>query len=334
MNAKQVSLAVVAAFAAVVVLGAPVSATAGVQFGASGKSYASSAVTCVADPTTNQLGPMVEVGLLNAKRTTSASVSLDGTFVATVTGSNPATNVWLDDGATNTVVVAFSRKSADSYQFVVPSGMCAPDTSGNTFSPDGTLEYGASGKSYATVASGCALDPATGSARPFVNLFDNGTYVLNVSVNGVPLTQLGAPRPHAPVFLSAGPNVISVANGSLSIDWYIRDGGAGVCAIGNTFSPDGTLEYGASGKSYATVAAGCAFNPATGRAQPFVNLFDNGTYVLNVSVDGVPLTQLGATRPHTPVFLKAGLNTISAANGSLSTDYYYRDGGDGACVLP
>jgi len=334
MNAKKVSLMVAAGFAALVAFGSPVSAAAAVQVGASGKSYASSAVTCVADPTTNQPGPMVEVGLLNAKRTTSASVSLNGTFVTTVTGTNPAANVWLVDGATNTVVVAFSRKSADSYQFVVPSGMCSPDTSGNTFSPDGTLEYGASGKSYATVTSGCALNPATGSAQPFVNLFDNGTYVLNVSVNDVPLTQLGATRPHTPVFLSAGPNVISVANGSLSTDWYVRNGGAGVCAIGNTFSPDGTLEYGASGKSYATVAAGCAFNSATGLVQPYVNLFDNGTYVLNVSVNGVPLTQLGATRPHTPVFLNAGLNVISAANGSLSTDYYYRDGGDGTCVLP
>ena len=330
MNAKKVSLPVAAGFAALVA----VSAAAGVQVGASGKSYASSAVTCVVDPATNQLAPMVEVGLLNAKRTTSAGVSLNGTFVTTVTGANPAANVWLAEGATNTVVVAFSRKSADSYEFVVPPGMCSPDTSGNTFSPDGTLEYGASGKSYATVTSGCALNPATGSAQPFVNLFDNGTYVLNVSVNGVPLTQLGATSPHTPVFLSAGPNVISVANGSLSTDWYVRDGGAGICAIGNTFSPDGTLEYGASGKSYATVTSGCALDPATGTARPFVNLFDNGTYVLNVSVNGVPLTQLGATRPHTPVFLSAGPNVISVANGSLSTDYYYRDGGDGTCVLP
>jgi hypothetical protein len=334
MRAKLVSSSVTAGFAALLTLASPVSAAAAVQIGASGKSYASSAVTCVADPTTNQLAPMVEVGLLNAKRTTSATVSLDGTFVTTVTGANPAVDVRLADGATNTVVVAFSKRSADSYQFVVPTGMCSPDTSGNTISPDGTLEYGASGKSYATVTSGCALDPATGSARPFVTLFDNGSWVLNVSVNGVPLTQLGATRPTTPIFLSAGPNAISVANGSVSTDWYVRDGGAGVCAIGNTFSPDGTLEYGASGKSHATVDAGCALNPATGGAQPFVNLFDDGTYVLNVSINGAPLTQLGATRPHTPVFLLAGSNVISAANGSLSTDLYYRDGGNGACVLP
>jgi hypothetical protein len=33
------------------------------------------------------------------------------------------------------------------------------------------------------------------------------------------------------------------------------------------------------------------------------------------------------------VFLSAGWNVISAANGSLSTDYYLRDGGNGTCVL-
>jgi hypothetical protein len=103
---------------------------------------------------------------------------------------------------------------------------------------------------------------------------------------------------------------------------------------GNFFSPDGTLEYAASGKSYATVTAGCAFNPATRQAQPFVNLFDNGSFLLNVSVNGVPLTQLSARRPHTPVFLRAGQNVISAANGKLSTDYYVRNGGTGSCVLP
>ena len=333
MNMKRVPI--VAQLVAVVALSSPALAASSVQVGASGKTYASSAVTCVTDPTTNQPAPVVEVGLLNPKRTTSATVSLNGTLVTTLTGANPAADIWLSYGATNTVVVALSKKSADSYEFVVPSGMCSvPDTSGNTFSPDGTLEYGASGKSYTTVTSGCALNPATGLGQPFVNLFDNGGYVLNVSVNGVPLTQLSASHPNTPVFLDAGSNILSVANGSLSTDWYVRDGGVGACVVGNTFSPDGTLEYGASGKSYATVDAGCALNPATGLAQPFVNLFDNGSYVLNVSIDGVPFTQLSASRLHTPVFLSAGVHVVSAANGTLSTDYYYRDGGDGSCVLP
>jgi hypothetical protein len=101
----------------------------------------------------------------------------------------------------------------------------------------------------------------------------------------------------------------------------------------NYFSADGTLEYAASGKSYATVVPGCAVSPKTGQPQPYVNLFDNGSFLLNVSVNGVPLTQLSARRPRTPVFLSAGLNVISAANGVLSTDYYVRNGGDGHCVL-
>jgi hypothetical protein len=110
--------------------------------------------------------------------------------------------------------------------------MCAlPDTSGNTFSADGTLEYAASNKSYATVTPGCALNPVTGLAQPYVHLIDNGDYLLNVSVNGEALTQLSPSRPHTPVFLSAGLNVISAANGYLTVDYYVRDGGDGMCAL-------------------------------------------------------------------------------------------------------
>jgi hypothetical protein len=112
----------------------------------------------------------------------------------------------------------------------------------------------------------------------------------------------------------------------------VADGGRPRDTGGNTFS--GGVEYGASGKSSATVTPGCALNAATGRPQPYINLFDNGSYLLNVSVNNVPLTQLGTTRPHTPVFLSAGLNVIAAANASLSTDYYVRDGGTGTCTLP
>jgi hypothetical protein len=175
--------------------------------------------------------PVVEAGLFNPKRNASATVSLNGAPVETVTSDNPATNVWLADGS-NTVVVALNKKTADSYVFTVQPGICAlPDTSGNTFSADGTLEYAASGKSYATVTPGCALNPNTGQAQPYVHLVDNGNYLLNVSVNGVPLTQLSATRPHTPVFLSAGVNVISAANGSISIDYYVRDGGSGSCTL-------------------------------------------------------------------------------------------------------
>jgi len=202
-----------------------------VQIGESGKTYASSAVSCATDPGTGTLSPVVDAGLFNPKANTQGTVSLNGVFVATVTAADPAAKVWLADNA-NTVVVALRKKSADSYSFDVQPGMCdLPDTSGNTLSADGTLEYAASGKSYATVVPGCALNASTGLAQPYINLFDNGSYLLNVSVNGVPLTQLSASRPHTAVFLGAGQNVISAANGFVSVDYYVRDGGDGTCAL-------------------------------------------------------------------------------------------------------
>jgi hypothetical protein len=231
MKSKHILSSGAAAFVAGMMLSAPVWAATNVQIGASGKTYASSAVQCAANPTTGVQSPVVEAGLFNPKSGASATVSLNGASVAKVTTANPATNVWLADG-NNTVVVALNKKTADSYSFSIQPGMCAlPDTSGNTFSADGTLEYAASGKSYATVTPGCALNSATGLTQPYINLFDNGGYMLNVSVNGVPLTQLSATRPHTPVFLSAGQNVISAANGTLSIDYYVRDGGNGSCTL-------------------------------------------------------------------------------------------------------
>lgn len=230
MKSKKILSSGVAAFVAVVALGESVWAATTVQFGASGKTYASSVVQCAADPANGQQSPVIEAGLFNPATKASATVSLNRALVANVTAANPATNVWLADG-NNTVVVALSKKTADSYVFTVQPGMCTPDTSGNTFSSDGTLEYAASGKSYATVTPGCALNPATGQAQPYVHLVDNGNYLLNVSINGVPLTQLSATRPHTPVFLDAGQNVISAANGSLSIDNYVRDGGDGTCTL-------------------------------------------------------------------------------------------------------
>ena len=218
----------VSALVAIVALGGSAWAASPVQVGASGKTYASSVVQCVPDSTTGVLWPTIEAGLLNPKNNAKATVSLNGTFVATVTTDTPFASVRLADGD-NMVVVATSKRTADSYVFAVQPGECS--TSGNTFSTDGTLEFAASGKSYATVIPGCALNPATGQAQRYINLVDNGTYLLNVSVNGVPLTQLGATRPHTPVFLSAGLNVISAAYGTLSIDYYVRDGGDGMCTL-------------------------------------------------------------------------------------------------------
>jgi len=231
MKRSTTLLTSLAALAALAATGEMVSAATTIQLGTSGKTYASSTVQCATDPNTGQLAPMVQAGLLNPRRTTTADVALNGAPYDTLTSTNPVTELWLALGS-NTVIVALGRKTADTYQFSVPPEACVvPNTSGNTFSPDGTLEYGASGKSYATVSPGCALNASTGQPQPYVNLFDNGGYLLNVSVNGIPLTQLSTTRPHTPVFLIAGQNVISAANGSLSTDYYVRDGGSGSCTL-------------------------------------------------------------------------------------------------------
>jgi len=231
MQRKRFALSTVTAYAAFMALGTSAWATTTVQIGSSGKTYASSAVRCAADQVTGALSPMVEAGLFNPKSSASATVLLNSSPVANVTGAEPAAYVWLADGD-NTVLVALSRKTADAYKFTVQPGMCElPDTSGNTFSTDGTLEYAASGKSYTSVTPGCAWNPATGLAQPYVHLMDNGNYLLNVSVNGEALTQLSATRPLTPVFLSAGQNVISAANGYLTVDYYVRYGGDGTCTL-------------------------------------------------------------------------------------------------------
>ena len=218
---------------ALVALSTPALAVTGVQVGPSGKTYASAGVQCALNPTAG-MAPMVQAGLYNPKKGSSATVSLNGNDIATVTFLSPDASVWLANGV-NTVSVALGRRSVDTYSFdaslTFPNqpNICIPDTSANIVSGD--LEYAASGKSYATVTSGCALNPLTGHGQPYVHLFDNGTYLLNVSVNNTPLTQLGVSRPHTPVFLSAGLNVIAAANGSLSTDYYVRDGGTGTCAL-------------------------------------------------------------------------------------------------------
>lgn len=231
MNCSTSLLRAAAACLTVAALGNPAFAATTVQVGASGKTYASAAVQCATDPDTGMPAAMVEAGLFNPKRGTSASVSLNGTVLGTVTTASPSTTVWLPEGD-NTVVVALSRKTADAYAFTVAADRCTvPDTSGNTFSADGTLEYGASGKSSATVTPGCALNASTGRAQPYVHVFDIGGYLLNVSVNGIPLTQLSTTHPNTPVFLGAGMNVISVAYGSISNDYFVRDGGDGSCVL-------------------------------------------------------------------------------------------------------
>ena len=221
-------------FASVALLNTPVLAATGIQIGASGKTYASAEVQCALHPVTG-MAPFVQAGLYNPKANSTAVVSVNGDAISTVTFYSPDTNVWLANGI-NTVSLALKKNSIDYYSFdaslsfIGQPNICIPDTSGNTISGD--LEYAASQKSYTNVTSGCALNPATGQAQPFVNLYDNGLYLLNVSINNVPLTQLnGTSRTHTPVFLSAGLNVIAVVNGAETTDYFVRDGATGTCAL-------------------------------------------------------------------------------------------------------
>jgi hypothetical protein len=212
---------------------APATAAAGIQIGDSGSTYASAEWQCALHPV-NGLAPSVQAGLYQARKKARGTVSLDGGTVAKVSATRPDATVWLGNGP-GTVTVATGQE-ADSYAFdastVYPGqpNVCIPDSSGNTFVGD--LEYAASLKSYAVVTPGCAFNPLTGRAQPFVNLFDNGRYLLNVSVNNVPLTQLnGTTRTHVAIFLSPGLNVIAAANGALSTDHYLRDGATGACTL-------------------------------------------------------------------------------------------------------
>lgn len=218
----------------VLALAAPAQALTGVQVGPSGKTYASADLQCALHPLRG-MAPVVQAGLYNPRKTARGTVLLNGSAVASVSLVAPDAAVWLGNGV-ETVTVSLSRSVADSYGFdatVEHAGqpnVCIPDTRGNTVS--GGLETAASGKSSVTVVPGCAFNARTGLAQPYVNLFDNGAYLLNVSVNHVPLTQLdGRTRLHLPVFLSAGLNVISAANAALSTDHFVRDGGSGTCTL-------------------------------------------------------------------------------------------------------
>lgn len=211
----------------------PALAATGIQVGDSGKTYASAAWRCDLHPV-DGLAPVIQAGLYNPGRKSKGTVSLNGNTVAPVSASSPEATVWLGHGV-DTVSVA-TGKVMDSFMFDVSAtypgqlNACMPDTRANTV--NGDLEYAASLKSYAVVTPGCAFNAQTGHAQPVVNLFSNGRYLLNVSINNVPLTQLnGTTRTHVPVFLSPGLNVISAANGGLSTDNYVRDGGTGTCTL-------------------------------------------------------------------------------------------------------
>ena len=236
MNRDRESCLGLPALFAIVSLSIPVNAATGTQIGPSGKTYTSAEVQCALNPVTG-MAPMVQAGLYNPKRNDSATISLNGVDIATVSFFNPDFSVWLANGS-NTVAIQPKKNRVDTYVFdaslTYPGqlNMCIPDTSGNTLDLANGLETAASGKSYTTVVPGCALNGLTGMTQPYVTLFDNGAYLLNVSVNNLAVTQLdGVTRTFTHVFLSAGLNVISAGNAALSTDYYIRDGGAGTCTL-------------------------------------------------------------------------------------------------------
>lgn len=242
MKLKHILSSSVTACAAAMLLNGPAWAVTGLQVGASGKTYASATIQCALHPEIG-MAPMVQAGLYNPKSSSKATVWLDGVPYAMVTFYNPDTSVWLVNGV-NTIDVSINKRTADSYSFDASSpqpNVCIPDTSGNE--PNGDLEYAKN--SYATgfteltnptVPSGCALNARTGQAQPYIHLFNTSPYLLTVSVNNVPLTQLdGTRHTHTPVFLSAGWNVISAANASVNTsvlpDYYVRWGGDGTCQL-------------------------------------------------------------------------------------------------------
>lgn len=208
-------------------------AATGVTVGASGKTYASAGVQCALNPVSG-MAPMVQAGLYNPGKKATATVWLNAVAVAKVTFVSPDATVWLPAGI-NTVAVMLNRRTVDRYVFDTTTdypeqpNICIPDTRANTVS--GEIETGANAMSYASVTPGCAFNPLAGRPQPFVNLFDNGSYLLNVSINNVPLTQLnGTSRTRTPVFLSPGLNVISAASPSAT-DYFVRDGGDGTCVL-------------------------------------------------------------------------------------------------------
>lgn len=213
-------------------LAAPLAASAGTQIGASGKTFASDAWACAMHPTRGY-SPQVTAGLYQPSPSATAKVLLNGKRVALVDAAVPSATVWLANGLNN-VGVKLGKKANDAFAFDASltwtnqPNACIPDTGANVVA--GNVETAASGKSYAVVHPGCARNPATGRTQAFVNLFDAGTWLLNVSVNGVALTQLnGTTRVSVPVFLETGLNLITAANGELSVDAYVRDVPAGFC---------------------------------------------------------------------------------------------------------
>ncbi|HSQ73005.1 MAG TPA: hypothetical protein VLM87_11340 [Rubrivivax sp.] len=113
----------------------PARAAITVQIGASGKTYASAAAQCANDPTTGERTAMVEAGLFNPKRGTTAVVSLDGDAVAKVSTESPTATVELAEGdhtqtpvfldaGLNVIAAADASLSVDHYVREGGDGSC------------------------------------------------------------------------------------------------------------------------------------------------------------------------------------------------------------------
>lgn len=111
-----------AAFCAVTILCSPVMAVDFIQLGESGKTYASSAVSCAVNPENERLPLIEEVGLYKPKGKASADVSRNDVFVKTVTTDDPFVEVWLEYGI-NDIVVTVNRHTIDTYTYSVPIGV-------------------------------------------------------------------------------------------------------------------------------------------------------------------------------------------------------------------
>jgi hypothetical protein len=233
LKKHNIASSIVIAFISSILLNTSALAATGDIVGPSGKTYASGGIKCGLHPIAG-MSPFVNAGLYNPGTRDKATVSLNGSLVANVTFINPDATVWLANQV-NKIVVAINKRATDSYSFdATPdpttnqANVCLPDTTSNIVDTTSDIETTVVGNSEATITPGCA------NGKPFVNLFRlNSNVILNVSVNGTPLTQLSNSRPHTPVTLRAGLNVISVEVATFvtphAIEYYVRDGGTGTC---------------------------------------------------------------------------------------------------------
>jgi hypothetical protein len=144
---------------------------------------------------------------------------------------SPDTELWLANGL-NAVVVTLDRRTADSYSFDASSGQqnyCIPDTSGNNKAADHrirgqseVLRHGGAGLCVqCTHGSGTAVCESVRQWNLPAQRFRQQ--------RAAHATQHFA-QEHAGVS-GAGPQCHLRANGAVSTDYYVRDGGDGSCTL-------------------------------------------------------------------------------------------------------